>query len=506
MLRRSWWRLAMIVIAGMVTFWALYVCCAILELLPIRLYTTGQVLHAQEKAPSNAKLPSAEQTNAEAERERLGIKAGWLPRSPRPEIRPRFFAFVDTLGSLRLMIHHDQREGLDGYWEKTFPVEGGQWYQFSCKYWAENVAVERRSVCVEIHWRDEKGGKVQTDEPTVPNYLPGYTPMAESEFPFSGPVVQDGLERFQTMHGIYRAPKQARSAVVRLHLRWAPGGRVVYKDARWEKTTPPAPRIVRLATVHFRPSGGKTPLDNCRMYEPLLDEAARQKADLVVLGEVIPYVGLGKSFAEVAEAVPDGPCSRYFAEMARRHRFHLVAGLVERDGHCLYNVAVLFGPDGRLIGKYRKVCLPRSEVEAGLTPGKDYPVFDTAIGRIGLMVCYDGFFPEVARELSNRGAEIIAWPVWGCNPLLARARACENHVYLVSSTYEDVSRNWMISAIFDRTGEVLAQAERWGSVAVAEVDLNRRTYWRSLGDFRAAIPRHRPILTPEIQLTPSPKP
>ena len=68
-----------------------------------------------------------------------------------------------------------------------------------------------------------------------------------------------------------------------------------------------------------------------------------------------------------------------------------------------------------------------------------------------MMVCYDGFFPEVARELSNRGAEVIAWPVWGCNPLLAAARACENHVYLISSTYTDAA-NWIISAIYGHDG------------------------------------------------------
>jgi predicted amidohydrolase len=118
----------------------------------------------------------------------------------------------------------------------------------------------------------------------------------------------------------------------------------------------------------------------------------------------------------------------------------------------------LVGPDGKLVGKYRKVTLPRSEIEAGIAPGSEYPVFETRFGKVGMMICYDGFFPEVARELSNRGAEVIAWPVWGCNPNLASARACENHVYVVSSTYEDVSRNWMVSAVFDHVGKTAAQA------------------------------------------------
>ncbi len=431
-------------------------------------------------------------TDARAEN---AMPEGWQTVAPRDEIRPAF-SFEPRggpQGEGSFVVAHDLRDGLDGWFQKAFTVTGGECYRFHAVRKTLNVRVPRRSAVVRVLWQDEAGRKVSSGISEWQRKTLGHVPSAEPDYPVDGATDPLG---WTAVSGVYRAPPTAARALVELHLQWAPNGRVEWSEVQFEKAEPPPPRKARLATIHYKPKG-RSPRENCEEYAPLLAEAARQKADLVVLGETVTAAGVKLKSEEVAEPIP-GPTTRYFGELARTNNLHIVLSLYERDGHLVYNAAVLLGPDGRLVGKYRKVCLPPGEAEKGIAPGCDYPVFDTTFGKVGMMVCYDGFFPEVARELSNRGAEIIAWPVWGCNPLLARARACENHVYLVSSTFVEPEENWMTSAVFDQTGALIAQAGEWGSVAVAEVDLSQSTIGPyNLGDFRAMVPRHRPVSVPE---------
>ncbi len=155
-----------------------------------------------------------------------------------------------------------------------------------------------------------------------------------------------------------------------------------------------------------------------------------------------------------------------------------MAGLTEREGHAIYNTAVLIDRQGNVAGKYHKVYLPREEIEGGLTPGVECPVFESEGGTLGRLSCWDAAFVDPARAMGVQGAEILFVPAAGGYLTLLKARALENHLYLVSSG-DDVE-----SSIIDPTGEVLFATKEAGVNKVIAVNLADRFLDPWVGDMR----------------------
>ena len=184
---------------------------------------------------------------------------------------------------------------------------------------------------------------------------------------------------------------------------------------------------VRVAVVQFDPQVGiHHQQKNLENSLHLAQEAVTNRANLIVLPELANtgYLFASRQDAYLhAESIPEGPSTQAWIDFAAHHQVYLVAGLAERDGMQLFDTAVLLGPDG-FIGKYRKAHLWHRE-KLWFTPGNlGFPVFETPIGRIGLMICWDIWFPEVPRLLTQQGADIICslnnW-VWTPPPLFDEA-------------------------------------------------------------------------------------
>ena len=161
----------------------------------------------------------------------VSAPAEWSMQSPRDEIKPAF-AYLPKGGPGQngsLVIEADQREGLFGWWERTYPVQGGEYHQFTVLYRTSGIEIPRRAAVARILWRDKEGNTVKHDEPSFASYRPGERPRAEPEFPFQETTLENGWIRIS---GIYHVPSDAQRAIVELSYRWAPAGRVEWSASR----------------------------------------------------------------------------------------------------------------------------------------------------------------------------------------------------------------------------------------------------------------------------------
>ena len=231
-----------------------------------------------------------------------------------------------------------------------------------------------------------------------------------------------------------------------------------------------------------------------------IDRAAEKEADIVLFPELILSAGysLGDKFYDISEPIP-GPSTKALGEKARRHNLYVVAGIAERDSTgTVFNSAVIIGRDGDIAGVYRKTHIfPATESFFAL--GCDLSVFDLDFGRIAVPICYDLEFPEPARVLCLKGAELLLsmaahWIGTGSVGTPANfittiyaARALENRVPVVLSNrvgYDaGLADNFIgLSRIVDADGMTLAAMSDDGEgMITATVDLNaerrkRQTY------------------------------
>jgi predicted amidohydrolase len=333
-------------------------------------------------------------------------------------------------------------------------VEAGIWYRFVAYYRGEAVPSESWQVVARLDWRSSSNGRAGQ---------PDYVYRASRE----GAWTKVWLDT--------QAPEKATSVVLQLYLSNAPNATVWWDDISLDQIADPGPRKVTIASINLRPNQTHSATESVRQFLETVEATVRGKADVILLPEGITVVGTGKTYAEVAETIP-GPTTVRLGELARKRSSYVAAGIYEREGTAIYNTAVLIDRAGNVEGKYRKVYLPREEIEAGLTPGSDYPVFRTDFGTVGLMICYDVFFADPARALATKGAEVILMPIWGGDETLAKARAIENKVFLVASGYDHPTY------IMDPDGEILSVARNRGAAAIASVDLNKRYLDQWLGD------------------------
>ena len=244
--------------------------------------------------------------------------------------------------------------------------------------------------------------------------------------------------------------------------------------------------IVRIACIQMEPRVGQKAANVAKSLE-LIATAARKGAKLVVLPELANsgyvFESREEAFA-LAEQVPGGPTTQAWSKAAEEFGLTIVAGIAERVGTKLYNSAAIIGPEG-YIGTFRKVHLWNEE-NLFFEPGNlGFPVFATPIGRIGAMICYDGWFPEGHRLLALQGADLICiptnWvPIPGQDPkreamanILCMAAAHSNSVFIAAADRVGTERGqpflgeslivsytgWPVAGPASRTDEEIIYAE-----------------------------------------------
>ena len=246
-------------------------------------------------------------------------------------------------------------------------------------------------------------------------------------------------------------------------------------------------RKFKLAVCQSYAMGDKAA--NIQRAEEMVRQAAAQGAEVVMLPEMFNCPYQTELFPAYAESYPNGETIQMLSGTAKAAGIVLVGGSIpENDGDTVYNTSFIFGPQGELLGRHRKVHLfdvdlPDLKVRESSTlgPGSGLTVVDAGFCKLGIIICFDVRFPEIARLLALEGIQALLIPAafntvtgpahW---ELSMRMRAVDNQIYVAAaSPARDESAGYVVyghSMVVDPWGEVLAEAGLGSEIIITEID------------------------------------
>jgi predicted amidohydrolase len=374
------------------------------------------------------------------------LPSGWEASAPNPVLSPRFGSDTDSAGRTGLSAQGNGRTECFGFLARGVNLKAGRTYR------------------LRVHFRTDGIGDVNR------HLVHGVFARPANRFNEGVVCYRQASDGIQGER-IFRGPAEEMEAEVRLCFRFSADGRVRWDWVSLDECEPIPPRPVRIAC-----SWGTGDLAH---WAGWLDAAGRRGVDVALVPEAF-------NSADPAHAQPlDGEAASLLAEKAAQWHMYVSGSFYERRGDVVLNTAPLYDRSGALVGTYSKNQLYDPELGQGVTPGRGFPVFGTDFGVVGIIICYDSWFPETVRLLAYKGAELVLFPNAGYYSALMPARAADNGVWLATSSTDCPAGVWDPSGA--QAGEMTPEPTRFAACSfqgveryenqhllVATIDMSRR--------------------------------
>lgn len=326
-----------------------------------------------------------------------GLPECWEVGTRNPALHPKF-ELTERDGRRALQAVSNGNHACFGWLQTRVTLQAGQHYRFAVRLCTDGLADVDRHVIHGIYGVKGDGGYFNTG-------ILAYT--------------RDGDAI--TGETVFASPEEDTEVTVRLYFRYGTTGSVRWEHVSLQPCDAPAQRLAKIAVVKGQ--------DKLEHWQKVLDRAGEAKCDIVLLPEMFDENGKPMNAVTL-----DSPPVRLLADNARRHRMYTAGCLYLKRGELPYNTTVIFDRNGELLGVHEKVVLYDPESDQGAAPGEAFNVFTADFGRVGVMTCYESWFPATAQLLALKGAELILFPSAGYYEQLIHARSADNGVVIAASS------------------------------------------------------------------------